>query len=99
MFGRLLVVAKSRHIDLKEVLSYELSNVPYALAHPDGSLRKITKSVLLAELERVSPAVVRLPKTDLETALTIHGMALLQSLMAVGCTTFGEAVQSYHSDT
>ena len=47
--GRLLVVAmaKSRQIELKEVLCYELSTVPYALVHSDGSLRKTTKSVLL----------------------------------------------------
>ena len=68
LFGSLLVVAKSRHIDLREVLSYELSNVPYALAHPDGSLGKTTKSVLLAELESVSPSLGRLPRSELEAA-------------------------------
>ncbi|KAL9983228.1 hypothetical protein ACROYT_G005368 [Oculina patagonica] len=90
LFGRLLVVARNRHIDLKEVMSYELTNVPYALAHPDGSLRKTTKSVLLAELERVSPGVDRLPTSELEAALIFDGMALLQSLKSAGCTTFGD---------
>ena len=45
LFGCLLVVAKNRHIDLREVLSYELRSVPYASAHPYGSLRRTTKSV------------------------------------------------------
>ncbi|KAL9975370.1 hypothetical protein ACROYT_G012525 [Oculina patagonica] len=90
LFGRLLVVARNRHIDLKEVMSYELTNVPYALAHADGSLRKTTKSVLLAELERVSPGVGRLPTSELEAALIFDGMALLQSLKSAGCTTFGD---------
>ena len=80
LFGPLLVVAKSRDIDLREVLSYELSNVRYALAHPDGSLRKTTKSFLLAELESVSPSLGRLPRSELEAAFIFDGMALLQSL-------------------
>ena len=93
LFGRLLVVAKNRHIDLREVLSYEMSSVPYALAHPDGSLRKTTKSVLLAELESVSPSVGRLPRSNKEAALILDGMALLQSWRTAGCTTFGELAQ------
>ena len=34
LFGRLLVVAKKREVNLKEVLSFELCSVPIALAHP-----------------------------------------------------------------
>ena len=44
LFGRLLIAAKCRDIDVKEVLRYELSTVPFALAHADG--------VLMAEVER-----------------------------------------------
>ena len=39
-FRRLLVVAKQRDIDLQEVVSYELSAVPVAIAHGDRSLRR-----------------------------------------------------------
>ena len=42
LFGRLLIASRSRDIDLREVLKYELDSVPCALAHPDGSLRKNT---------------------------------------------------------
>ena len=52
IFGRLLVAAKHRDIDLKEVLSYELCSVPIALAHPDGTLRKTGKSTLMPLLEK-----------------------------------------------
>ena len=45
LFGCLIIAAKSRAIDLKEVFSYEFSSVPFALAHKDGSLRKSDKSV------------------------------------------------------
>ena len=78
---------------LREVLSFELSSVPYALAHPDGSLRKTTKSGLLAELESVSPSVGRLPRSYKEAALILDEMALLQSWRTAGCTTFGELAQ------
>jgi hypothetical protein len=50
LFGRLLVAARNRDIDMKELLSYELSAVPYSLAHSDGNMRKTSKSVLLGML-------------------------------------------------
>ena len=68
-----------------------MPSVPYALAHPDSSLRKTTKSVLLAELESVSPSVGRLPRSNKEAAL--DGMALIQSWRTAGCTAFGELAQ------
>lgn len=42
LFGRLLLAAKVRNVDVKEVLRYELSSVPIYLAHldPDVSLHK-----------------------------------------------------------
>ena len=46
LFGRLLIAANARQINLREVLSYELSTVPFALSHQDGTLRKTTKSVI-----------------------------------------------------
>ena len=46
LFGRLLIVSNTRQICLKEVLSFELSPVPFSLANADGSLRKGAKSVL-----------------------------------------------------
>ena len=51
LFARLLIASRSRNIYLREVLKYELSPVPYALAHTDGTLRKSTKSALLTALE------------------------------------------------
>ena len=44
LFGRLLIAANVRQINLKEVLCYELSSVPFSLAYQDGSLRKTNKS-------------------------------------------------------
>ena len=52
IFGRLLIVAKARDVNLKDVLGYELSSVPYALAYSDGTICKNVKSELLAELDQ-----------------------------------------------
>ena len=59
----LLIAANTREINLKEVLSYELSSVPFALAHRDGGIHKTAKSVLAKMFEnqvevlpRLSPA-------------------------------------------
>ena len=51
LFGRLLIAANVRQINLKEVLCYELSSVPFSLAYQDGSLRKTNKSTLAALIE------------------------------------------------
>ena len=61
IFGRLLIVAKPKDVNLKDVLGYELSYVPYALAHSDGTLRKNVKSELLAELETKAEALPTFP--------------------------------------
>ena len=52
ILGRLVIAAKARDIDLREVLCYELSPVPFSIVHADGSLRKTNKSVLLKELQK-----------------------------------------------
>ncbi|KAK3698753.1 hypothetical protein QZH41_004049 [Actinostola sp. cb2023] len=97
LFGRLLIVAKVRQIDLREVLSFELSTIPYSLAHHDGTLRKTTKSVLLQILEKdvtVEPRLSSLPA--MSTVYIIDGMALIQMLKFAGASTFGEMAGKYY---
>ena len=43
---RLLGVSKSRDVDLRKVLQYELAAVPPALFHGDGTMRKTNKADL-----------------------------------------------------
>ena len=64
LFGRLLIVANVRQFSLQEVLSYELSPIPCALADQDGSLRKTTKSHLAGIIEKL---VNVCPSTSLTT--------------------------------
>ena len=61
LFGHLIIAAKFRAIDLKGVFSYELSPVPFALAHKDGSLRKSYKSVLMSVLGETVTVLPQLP--------------------------------------
>ena len=87
IFGRLLVAAKHRDIDLREVLSYELCSVPIALAHPDGTLMPL--------LEKDVPCPSSLPCSEISTAYLIDAMALIQMLKSAGTVTFGELSGKY----
>ena len=90
LFGRLLIAANSRDVNLREVLSYELSTVPYSLAHADGTLRKSTKSILLTELEKMVNVKPTLPATGstIATAQVMDGMAIVQILKVWWCFYF-----------
>ena len=95
LFGRLLIAAKCRDVDVKEVLRYELSTAPFAFAHADCSLRKTTKSVLMAEVERECQAQGRLPESALSTAFILDAMDLVQTLKSAGYRTFGDLAERY----
>lgn len=91
LFGRLMIAAKAKDIRMKEVLTYELSAVPFSLAHSDGSLRKTDKSVLLTELEKKVDVQPRLPQVassnQMSTAHIFDGMALVQMVKSSGAVT------------
>ena len=96
LFGRLMIVANVRQVNVREILCYELSIAPYALAHTDGTLRKTTVSLLLQILENyvtVEPRLASHP--DMPTVQILDGMALAQSPRFAGATTFGEMATKY----
>ena len=95
LFGRLLIAANVRQINLKEVLCYEVSSVPFSLAYQDGSLRKTTKRTLAALIEskvNVCPQLQPFPRYNIHY---IDGMALVQVLKSAGSSTFGELASKY----
>lgn len=99
LFGRLLLATKLREVDLKDVLSFELSSVPFSLEHTDGSLRKTTKSVLLSILESDEAMEPRLPKCpDIPVANLIDGMALIQATKSTGAAALGDLATKYFED-
>jgi hypothetical protein len=52
LFGRLIVAAQFRKVDLAKLFSHELAKYPLSLADIDGNMRKSVKSNLMAELEK-----------------------------------------------
>jgi len=96
LFGRLLIVSNRRQICLKEVLSFELSPVPYSPTSADGSLRKGAKSILCSLLEK-DVNVQRLTTSPNPTVVMIDGMAVIQMSMSAGASTFGELSDKYNN--
>lgn len=93
-----LRLQQSRDISLQEVLSYEMSSVPFSLAHPDGSLRKINKNILLSELQKYVDVQSKLPDAPkVSTAHIFDAMALMQITKPTGASTFGEVAARYYN--
>ena len=91
LFSKLLTVSTSRQIDLKDVLSHELSALPLSLFHPTGEMRKTNKSQLLKELENMTTSTETLVNENKEKSATIIDfMALVQSLNKSGLQTFDQ---------
>ena len=91
LFRRLLSVAKYRDIDMKKVLSYELTPVPSALFHPDGTMRKCTKSDLAQKLEENAMQETELKnKSPTPTAYIIDGMSFIQGVNESQFRTFDD---------
>ena len=96
LFGRLLIVANVRQVNLREILCFELSTVPYSLAHTDGTIRKTTKSVLLQILEKEVTVEPWLPSLlTMPTVYILDAMALVQTLKFGAASTFGEMASKY----
>ena len=89
LFARLLVIAKSRKVDLKELLSYSLGPYPLSLSTTTGGLVKTAKSKLFDILEDEAEN----PEDDMRAfnnnAIIVDGMAVVQSIKGKW-KTFGE---------
>jgi len=82
-------------VDLHNVLNYELTPVPVALAETNGSLRTGQKSVL-ADL--ITSGINNLSEIELQgsSALSIDGLALVSAIMKPSAAqTFGYFADSF----
>lgn len=95
LFGRLLIAANARQINLKEVLHYELAPISCALAQQDGSLRKTTKSVLSTIIEEEVNVIPQLLASARQTIFILDGMATVQVVKASGASTLGDLSLKY----
>jgi len=96
LFRRLLAVFRSPKVDLKMVLTYELTVVPPSLFKDDSSMRKTAKADLQKKLEENSqslPELLVLPQTASDqptSAYIIDDMEMLQSLNENQFRTFDD---------
>ena len=91
LLSRLITVSRSRYIDLKKVLSYELAPVPLALFHARGEMRQTNKSEILKELAMNSSSYGNLEEIcKSQVLLVIRLMVVLQALSKSGLKTFGD---------
>ena len=83
LFSHMILVAESRKVSIKDVLTH-------SLASANGSLRKTNKAVLARELEKnVAPAeIIKAP-----SACIIDGMSLVQKTNGNN-KTFGELAET-----
>jgi hypothetical protein len=89
LFAKMLLVAKSRNLQMEEVLKYSLRPFPCSLATNEGDLMKTVKSKLVSAVEgEVNDTSVDNP-TELEKAYIVDAMAMIQTMIEIP-DTFGE---------
>ena len=72
--------------------------MPFSLAHPDGSLRKTNKSLLIAELEKkadVQPKLLQVTTSKMSTAHIVNAVVLVHMTKSAGAASFDEMAFKY----
>ena len=88
LFAKMLLIARSRNVEIEEVLKFSLRPYPHPLATNEGDLVKTVKAKLLNTIEdEVQGGSVDLPDGD--KAYILDAMAILQTLSVLPAT-FGE---------
>jgi hypothetical protein len=93
LFTKMLLIAKSRNLEMEHVLKYSLRPLPCSLSTSEGDLIKTTKAKLLhaVEEEVEDGTTSELPATA-EKAMILDAMAMLQTLTPIP-ETFGKLAQ------
>ena len=73
LFAQMIVIAESRNLQMREVLSHPLESLPWSLATPDGLMRKKNKASMAKELQKNVQATDSIPQPS---EFLIGGMAL-----------------------
>ena len=90
LFGHMILVAKSRELNLKDDLSHPLGPLPWAFANVDGTVKRTNKSALARHLEKNVSASEEIPKPS---TCIIDGMSLVQK-MNCNNKTFSQVAES-----
>ena len=97
LFQRLLIAKDAgRHVDLRKIISHELSPVPLALAVPSSTLRPPNKAVIGQILMAASNVQDHLPQANLNTFVIIDGQAPVQAIgKPANAKDFGELADAF----
>ena len=76
-FSKFLIIQRSRQIDMRDMVQYELGPLPWALAKPNGKTRSSSKSALINKFDKEVPLVHLLPEN---TVKIFDAMVLIQQL-------------------
>ena len=74
LFGRIIVMAQNRNLQMDVILSHPLGPLPWALSTPDGLLRKTNKATLATALQKNVAVAEHLPE---HCAAVVDGMNLV----------------------
>lgn len=90
LFGRIIVMAQGRNLQIEDVLSHPLGTLPWALSTPDGLLRKTNKATLATTLQKNVTVAEQLPGNS---ASVVDGMNLVQRVKG-DQVTFGDVANT-----
>ena len=93
LFGSILFLSLERKVDMAELLSYPLTQVPLSLSHVDGTMLKTKKSTLTSALEMK----VKTRPPDIVNETVIHGSFFL-CLQYNLPSTFGQVAKAMLSN-
>ena len=77
LFGRIIVIAQARSLNMEDILSHPLGPLPWALSTPDGLLRKTKQSNLATALQKNFALQEKHPENS---ATVVDGMHLVQQV-------------------
>ena len=77
LFGNMVLIAQSRKLEMRDVLSHPLGPLPWALSHGDGTMKKTNKAVLSEHIESKVLPVEEVPHPS---ATIIYAMGLMNKL-------------------
>ena len=90
LFGHIIVVAQTRKLEMKQVLSYPLGPIPWAIANADGSLRKTDKAKFMNDIAENVPVAEAFTE---KSACIIDGMSIVQKVEG-NQKTFGDIAKT-----
>ena len=77
LFDNMVLIAQSRKLEMRDVLSHPLGPLPWALSHGDGTMKKTNKVLLPKHLESKVLPVEKVPHPN---ATIIDAMGLMNKL-------------------